>query len=87
MPIQPFLFDKEKGRVQQKMYPIFVYTSMIFYEFIDIVKAKYDGALHTLQAFKNKESHDPISFHSLYSKVSVLYYSRYFNAFWLWYWM
>ena len=37
------------------MYPIFVYTSIIFYEFIDISKTKYDGALHTLQAFEKKE--------------------------------
>jgi len=84
-PIQPFVFNKEKGRVQQKMYPIFVHTSMIFYEFIDIGKAKYDGALNTSQAFDNKESYDPISFHSLHCKVSVFYYSRYFNAFWLCY--
>ena len=58
---------------------------MTFYDFIDIGKLKYDGALHTLQALDNKESHDPISFHSLHCKVSGFYYSRYFNAFWLWY--
>jgi len=57
---------------------------MIFYEFNDIGKVKYDGALHTLQAFNIKESHDPISLHSLHCKVSVLYYSQYLNAFWLW---
>ena len=29
-PMQPFVFNKEKRRVQQKIYPIFVYTSMFF---------------------------------------------------------
>ena len=56
---------------------------MIFYEFIDTGKAKYDGALYTLQAFDNKESHDPISFYSRNCNVSVFYYSQYFNACWL----
>ena len=53
----------------------------MFYQFIDIGKAKYYGALHNLQAFNNKESHDPIVFCSLHRKLSVVYYSRYFNVF------
>ena len=39
-------------------------TKVILYEFIDIRKARFDGALDTLQAFNNTESHEPISFHS-----------------------
>ena len=36
------------------MCPIYVYTSITFYEFTDIGKAKHDEALHTLQAFEKK---------------------------------
>ena len=44
---------------------------MIFYEFINIRTAKYDGELNSLHAFDNKESHYPISFHYRNCKLSV----------------
>ena len=34
------------------MYPIFVYTSMIFYEFIDIRTTKYDRAMEHCSLYK-----------------------------------
>ena len=43
MLIQPFVINKEKKRLQHKMYRMFVHTFMIFYEFINIRTAKYDG--------------------------------------------
>jgi len=84
MPTQQFVINKENGEVHYKSYLILLRALMILYECIDVRTAKYNGVLDTLHAFDNKESQDPISFHSLHCKVSVVYYSRNFNAFWLW---
>ena len=43
MLIQPFVINMEKERVQHKMYRMFLHTLMIFYEFINMRTAKYDG--------------------------------------------
>ena len=51
MPIQPFVINKEKERVQHKMYRMLLHTVMVFYEFINIRTAKYNGELNTLHAF------------------------------------
>ena len=83
MPIQPFVINREKEGVQHKMYRVFLYTLMIFYEFINIRTAKYDGELNSLHAFDNIEYHYPNYFHHINCKLSVFYYSRYMNTFWL----
>ena len=43
MLIRPFVINKEKERVQNKLYRMFLRTLRIFYEFINICTAKYDG--------------------------------------------
>ena len=83
MLIQPFVINKEKERVQHKMYRMFLHTLMIFYEFINTRTAQYDGELNSLHAFDNIEFYYPNSFHCRNCKLSVFYYSRYMNTFWL----